>query len=67
MTVTIKPQEPATFHIYIYIYIYIYINSVRIDDRYRRDFSMNEKYVEPPFPYDYATSRNSCYDINGRK
>ena len=53
-------------HTYIqYIYIYIYMN--QIDDRYRRDFNMNEMHVEPPFPCDYATSRNGCYDINGRK
>ena len=39
----------------------------RIDDGYRRDFNMNAMHVEPPFPCDYAKSRNGCYDINGRK
>ena len=29
---------------------------------YRRDFNMNEMHAEPPFPCDYATSRNGCYD-----
>ena len=38
-----------------------------IDDRYRMDFNMNEMHAEPPFPYDYVTSRNGSYDINGQK
>ena len=38
-----------------------------IDGGYRNDFNMNDMHAEPPFPCDYAKSRNGCYDINGRK
>ena len=39
----------------------------RIDNRYRKDFDINDIYVEPPFSCDYAKSRNGCYDINSHK